>query len=111
MIVLAAAILAYTLGRIHGRRSYERDWSRQTKPRLDVNHVNKNRQEFQVHKLNDTGIAKATQLGEAFSTCLEQIEALIPTGRERALVVTKLQEASFFAKRAIAVLPENQSHD
>lgn len=64
--------------------------------------------EFQVHMLNDDGIAKATELGEAFSTLLEKVEALVPAGRERALVVTKLQEASFFAKRGIAVLPENQ---
>lgn len=64
--------------------------------------------EFQVHMLNDTGIAKATELGEAFSALLERVEALVPAGRERALVVTKLQEASFFAKRGVAVLPENQ---
>lgn len=66
------------------------------------------RPEFQVHILNDAGIAKATALGEIFSDALEQIESLIPPGRERALVVTKLQEASFFAKRGIAVVPDNQ---
>ncbi len=66
------------------------------------------RQEFQVHVLNDQGLDKARQLGEVFSTALEGIEAIIPQGRERALVVTKLQEASFFAKRAIATDPSNQ---
>lgn len=64
--------------------------------------------EFQVHMLNETGIARATELGEAFSALLETIEGLVPAGRDRALVVTKLQEASYFAKRGIAVLPENQ---
>lgn len=64
--------------------------------------------EFQVHMLNESGIAKATELGEAFSALLEKVETLVPAGRERALVVTKLQEASFFAKRGIAVLAENQ---
>ncbi len=64
--------------------------------------------EFQVHKLNETGMTKAIELGEAFSELLTKLETIIPAGRERALVVTKLQEASFFAKRAIAVLPENQ---
>lgn len=58
--------------------------------------------------LNPAGIARATELGEAFSTLLETIEQMVPPGHERALVVTKLQEACFFAKRAIAIIPENQ---
>lgn len=66
------------------------------------------RQEFQVHLLNETGISKAAQLGCIFSEALEKIEAIVPAGRERALIITKLQEASFFAKRAIATIPENQ---
>lgn len=64
--------------------------------------------EFQVHRLNETGLAKATDLGEAFSALLERIETLVPASRERSLVVTKLQEASYWAKRGLAVLPENQ---
>lgn len=66
------------------------------------------RGEFQVHILNEQGIDRALQLGDAFSEFLDKLEVLVPAGRERALVVTKLQEASFFAKRAIALLPENQ---
>ncbi len=71
------------------------------------------RQEFQVHILNDNGIEQAKELGETFSDFLDKLEKLIPqaanvNGREMALVRTKLQEASFFAKRAIAVLPGNQ---
>ncbi len=66
------------------------------------------RQEFQVHKLNETGLAKAEQLGEVFSEALAKIEALIPASRGLSLVVTKLQEASFFAKREIATQPDNQ---
>jgi len=59
--------------------------------------------------LNADGIAKATALGEAFSSLLEQIDSIAPApSREKSLVVTHLQQASFFAKRAIAVLPENQ---
>lgn len=67
------------------------------------------RQEFQVHLLNDQGIERAKQLGDVFSAALDRIEALIPQGRERSLVITKLQEASFFAKRAIAVDSANQA--
>lgn len=74
------------------------------------------RNEFQVHMLNEAGIAKATELGEIFTTALDAIERVMSAGgaapqevaRCRAIVVTKLQEASFFAKRGIAVDPANQ---
>jgi ribonucleotide monophosphatase NagD (HAD superfamily) len=66
------------------------------------------RDEFSVHLLNAKGIDAATRLGEIFSTALDKIEELVPIGRDRALVVTKLQEASFFAKRGIAIDPTNQ---
>ncbi len=66
------------------------------------------RPEFNVHSLNDQGIAKATELGEVFSEALDKIEAVVPAGRERALVVTKLQEAKFFAVRGVALDKANQ---
>lgn len=71
------------------------------------------RQEFQVHLLNDEGVEKAKELGEVFSDLLDKVETIVmqtpsQNGREMALVKTKLQEASFFAKRALAVLPRNQ---
>lgn len=71
------------------------------------------RNEFQVHVLNNIGINRAKGVGELFSEFLDKLESFIPqtpsqNGHEMALVKTKLQEASFFAKRAIAVLPENQ---
>lgn len=66
------------------------------------------RSEFQVHMLNGTGIERATALGEAFSELLTKVEAIVPASRERSLVVTKLQEAAFWAKRGMAVDPANQ---
>jgi hypothetical protein len=66
------------------------------------------RPEFQVHILNASGLGKASALQDIFTDALNKIEALVPPTRERSLVVTKLQEACFFAKRAIAILPENQ---
>lgn len=66
------------------------------------------RSEFQVHLLNDAGIAKANALAEVFSATLDTIEKLVPAGRERSLVITKLQEASYWAKRGIAIDPANQ---
>lgn len=69
------------------------------------------RAEFQTHLLNERGLAAASAIGQVFSDALDKIEALVPSGRERALVTTKLQEAAFFAKRAIAVDPANQIKD
>jgi len=79
--------------------------------------------EFEVHLLNDEGIAKAKALAVAFDELLTKIEKLslrppeqggitLPghfiNGREMAIVRTHLEIASFFAKKAMAVLPENQ---
>jgi len=67
------------------------------------------RSEFDVHMLNDDGIAKARAIAETFSAALDALEAQCGAdGREMAVVRTKLQEAAFFAKRAMAVRPENQ---
>ena len=66
------------------------------------------RQEFSVHVLNEKGLEQARQIGDIFSTALDRLEEIVPAGRERALVVTKLQEAAFFAKRAIATDTTNQ---
>lgn len=66
------------------------------------------RPEFRVHLLNPSGIQKAREIAQAFSACLDKCEELGVTGRELALVKTKLEEASFFAKKGMASLPENQ---
>jgi len=67
------------------------------------------RDEFAVHRLNDEGMARAKDLGKLFTVFLNNLESQCGAGgREMAIVKTKLQEAAFFAKRAIAVVPENQ---
>lgn len=66
------------------------------------------RPEFQVHMLNESGKTRARALALIFTTALNEIESLGVTGRELALVKTKLEEASYFAKRGVASLPENQ---
>jgi hypothetical protein len=67
------------------------------------------RKEFQVHMLNDQGKTKAESIALAFSGLITQLEqhGLGPS-REWSLVLTKLEEACFFAKRAMAQRPENQ---
>lgn len=59
--------------------------------------------EFKVHRLNEEGLAKADFLAQQFTNLLSQIELLIPTGRERAIVVTKLQEAQAFALHGLGL--------
>ena len=70
---------------------------------------------FAPHALNPTGISKLDYIHEHFQTLLSAIEvaagsqeAPFCNAREMAIVRTKLQEASFFAVRAAALVPENQ---
>jgi hypothetical protein len=67
------------------------------------------RGEFTVHMLNDAGKVKATNIAATLSACLDMLEAECGTdGREMSIVRTKLEEAGFFAKKAMAKRPENQ---
>ena len=68
-----------------------------------------NRAEFEIYNLNDNWRLKAGEITNGFSQLLDLIDSIVPAGRERALVVTKLQEACFWAKRSLAQLPENQA--
>lgn len=64
---------------------------------------------FQVHRLNDNGLKRAEVLAGAFDRLLTELRGVCPENtREFSLVKTKLEEASFFAKKSIANLPENQ---
>jgi hypothetical protein len=64
--------------------------------------------EFQVHMLNATGKARAATIAVAFDNCLGVLLDLLPEpSREMSLVRTKLEEACFFAKKAMASKPEN----
>lgn len=65
--------------------------------------------EFQVHLLNADGLQKANAVSEEFDRLLEKLKILCPEGREFSIVKTKLEEASFFAKKSVAKSPENQS--
>lgn len=66
------------------------------------------RNEFQVHMLNDKGKAEAEQLAEAYSRLLDTIDQLVPQSREKSVAITELQTSAFWAKRGIAVQPDNQ---
>jgi len=66
------------------------------------------RPEFTYHSLNTTGAEECNKIRAAFSALLSEVEQTIPAGRERSLVVTKLQEACRWAVTAAAQKPENQ---
>lgn len=65
--------------------------------------------EFEVHMLNDTGKEKSKAIAEAFDKCLNELTVLCPPGRELSIVRTKLEEACFFAKKAMAAQRENNA--
>lgn len=62
---------------------------------------------FQVHKLNEAGLQKAQELAEQFNNVATFLDG-IADGREKSIALTKLEEACFFAKKSIAIDPENQ---
>jgi hypothetical protein len=67
------------------------------------------RSEFATHILNEAGKHKAREIGMEMTLCLDRLEAICgKEGREMSLVRTKLEEAGFFAKKAVACRPENQ---
>lgn len=64
--------------------------------------------EFAVHMLNDEGKQKAAAIQQAFDVCLNTLTDVCTTGRELAVCKTKLEEACFFAKKAMAINLGNQ---
>lgn len=65
--------------------------------------------EFTVHILNEAGIDKAKRIANLFDAFLNDLKALCPDSREFSIVKTKLEEASFFAKKAMACDAINQN--
>jgi hypothetical protein len=57
--------------------------------------------------LNESGKVKARLIAEAFDTCLDHLKHICSEGRELSIVKTKLEEACFFAKKAMACQKEN----
>lgn len=73
---------------------------------------------FQTHQLNEQGLTKAAVIAEHFNALLFTMEGLctaepsksgmLTLTREFAIVRSKLEEACFYAKKAMASLPFNQ---
>ena len=66
--------------------------------------------EFEVHALNVGGIARANAIADAFDGLLRELEVVVTNhaSREFRICCTKLEEASFFAKKALALEARNQ---
>ena len=64
--------------------------------------------EFAVHKLNPEGMKKAKLIAEGFDSLVRQLDVLCIDGRELSVCRTKLEEACFFAKKAMAISLDNQ---
>jgi len=66
---------------------------------------------FKVHMLNHKGIEKAVQIEHAFDTLVNKIHTSIEDDRCKALMLTKLEEASFYAKKGMAMGKINQAKE
>lgn len=66
-------------------------------------------QAFRVHMLNEKGKGLASEIAGAFDELAARLFLICPQGRELAIVMTKLEEACFFAKKAIANVEANQA--
>lgn len=66
--------------------------------------------EFEVYSLNSEGIDKANTIAVLFDNLLNELraEGVCLPGRSLEIVKTKLEEACFFAKKAMAINPCNQ---
>lgn len=63
--------------------------------------------EFQVHMLNERGKKNAQAIAEAFDRCLETLSEMCAGTPAFQIAKWKMEEACFFAKKAMAGIPEN----
>ena len=68
---------------------------------------------FKVHMLNQKGIEKAERIRMAFEKCVMDVNLQAKGGDERCLALfkTKMEEACFYAKKAMASDPINHKKD
>lgn len=57
---------------------------------------------FESHKLNDRGFKQMLEFKNEFALAVKRALDLMPDGREKAIFMTKIEEAVFFGAKAIA---------
>ncbi len=62
---------------------------------------------FETHKLNEQGFEAVKVLKSKMNKTVTEVLEILPEGRDKAIFKTKLEEAMFFATRAIASEPVN----
>jgi hypothetical protein len=60
------------------------------------------------HAPSPEGILKHAALSDGFALLMGEIDELVPEGREKALVFTKLEEAKMWASAGVARNPETR---
>jgi hypothetical protein len=63
---------------------------------------------FKSHQVNGEGLEKLHEISNVFSDLLVALTAICPEGRELSVTKTKLEEACFFAKKAVSTQKQNQ---
>lgn len=65
---------------------------------------------FNTVALSEVGIVRVNEVRTAFSLVLETLEDILPgNSREISIIRTKLEEASFYAVKAVRNYKENQA--
>lgn len=62
---------------------------------------------FDSYEMNERGREQLAVIHDAFNKLLAEVH-IIDNGRERSLMLTKLQEACWYARRSIALDVKNQ---
>lgn len=57
---------------------------------------------FETHKLNELGFSEVNQMKTSIANAVESALKLMPEGREKSIFKTKIEEAMFFATKAVA---------
>jgi len=57
---------------------------------------------FMYHKPSEEGVLTHAVLSKLFTELANQVTVLVPVGREQSLVLTKLEEAKFWASAGVA---------
>ena len=67
-----------------------------------------NRDKVTYHAPSPDGIQRHAELSLMFEQMLNEMDNIVPAGRERSLAKTKLEEAKFWASAGVARNPETR---